>query len=108
MIIINEELLAYFRGRELCELCGRQLVPGEFAHPHHVHPRGLGGGSRLDVALNLLSVCWQCHGGGAHDGKKARQQGMEIIAYREGLAVEQVQQAIWTLLRRDKYARCRA
>jgi hypothetical protein len=107
VIIVNEDLLSYFRKQHFCELCGRRIAYGEPAHPHHVECRGMGGGTRLDVALNLLSACWQCHDK-AHNGDaaKLRQEGIEIIAYREGLEVDQVQQAIWTLTRRDKYARC--
>ena len=104
MIIPDEKLLTYFRGKRQCELCKRRLAPGEPGIPHHVNPRGHGGGSRLDVALNILTSCWQCHGDKAHDGNRAKQEGMEIIAYREGLLPEQVQEAIWRLLRRDKHA----
>jgi hypothetical protein len=100
VIIIDEKLLDYFRDKRICELCGRRIPWKEKAHPHHVQARGHGGGSRLDVALNVLGACWQCHSdAGTPEGKE---QCLEVVAYREGLLVEQVQEAIWRLLRRDK------
>jgi HNH endonuclease len=100
MIVINEDILQYFRGRRRCELCDRAIPEGESAHPHHAQQRGIGGGSRLDVALNLLAACWDCHGDlHTRAGKDA---SVEVIAYREGLLPEQVQEAIWRLMRRPK------
>ena len=41
-------------------------VPGKVKlEVHHIWPRGIGGGSRLDVGMNLIVVCAQrqdnCH-----------------------------------------------
>jgi hypothetical protein len=104
MVILNEGLLKYFRSKKLCELCGRPIPHGRKAEPHHVKCRGHGGGSRLDVALNLVSACWLCHGQVQED-PQGQARCVEVIAYREGLLPEQVQEAIWRLLQRDKYER---
>ncbi|HMC90197.1 MAG TPA: HNH endonuclease [Gemmataceae bacterium] len=91
MIITNEELLDYFRAKKFCELCARRIRYTEQAHPHHVQARGHGGGSRLDVALNVVSACWLCHG--EADTPEQKDRCLEIIAYREGLLPDQVQEA---------------
>jgi HNH endonuclease len=100
MIVVNEDLLHYFRGRRRCELCGRAIPEGHTAHVHHAQQRGIGGGSRLDVALNLLAACWDCHGD-LHS-KAGKDASLAVIAYREGLLPEQVQEALWRLLRRPR------
>ena len=47
MRVVNESLLAYLRTLP-CAFCGA-APPSQV---HHVHCRGIGGGSRLDVWLN--------------------------------------------------------
>lgn len=85
--IIDENLLDYFRRKPACEYCGA-VSPGRL-DPHHVRRRGAGGGSRLDVVLNLVSLCpglWagQCHE--KHGNPKIRPVFEAMIAKREGLA----------------------
>src|SRR5207247_10685926 len=84
MIKIDEELLAYFRHKPECEWCGKFSDTG--LDPHHALHRGLGGGSRLDVALNLIAVHrLPCHHEIEHGGNAAMQKCLDIIAKREGL-----------------------
>ena len=92
MLRIDERLLVYFRGRT-CERCG--LGPGE---PHHVKPRGHGGGSRLDVACNLISLCRMCHMA-VERTREGQQECWRIIESREGLEFGAAEEAVWRLLR---------
>lgn len=94
MRIANERLLDYFRGRP-CDFCGKRPP----SQAHHVYCRGFGSGSRLDHFLNVLSVCWECHGKYQAD----RKAGFDQIAEREGLMDgSQVQEIVWQILRAPK------
>lgn len=101
MRIVDEPLLNYFRHKRACEYCGNDRAPG--FDPHHVFCKGMGSGGRLDVCLNLLALCRNCHQA-FHDGHTPRHKFIEIIAYREGLEPDQVVAAIWTLRRRERAA----
>lgn len=102
--IVNEELLEYFRTQK-CELCGSFM--SRRITCHHVYCRGMGGGSRLDVVLNLVSLCMD-GGNGCHEkiqvgGKAAQIQCWELVAKREGLeSWEVARDAVWRLLRSPK------
>lgn len=95
----NDDLLAYFRRRPECELCGAENRQG--LDPNHVKPKGIGGGSQLDVALNLIAMCRSCHNA-YHDGRVSKRELQTIIAEREGLLPEEVEAAVWRLLRTPK------
>lgn len=69
-----------------CELCGSR---GSI-HVHHVFARGMGGGGRLDVAINLISLCWQCHRK-VHDGRIAKSRILRVIARRHGASMEEIE-----------------
>lgn len=90
MIIIDENLLDYFRQKKFCELCGARS-PGRL-DPHHVRKRGSGGGFQLDIVLNLVSLCPGLWGQKCHvlkgDDPKMRTTFESIIARREGLENE--------------------
>lgn len=96
MIVRDEKLLAAFRSQTRCEHCRRYVREG--CHPHHFTARGMGGGGRLDVRCNLLSLCWQCHRD-VHDGRIPRKELLEIIAHREQLSPEEVMDQLWRLRR---------
>ena len=101
MIRHDPDLLEYFRNRRTCEWCGYR-DQGRL-DPHHVEARGMGGGKRLDVALNLVSVHRFCHQEIEAGGVKAKEKCFEIIAKREGLSgPDEVREAIWRLLRTPK------
>lgn len=74
----DEAVLDLFRDKSRCEYCGNVAK----CQPHHFHARGMGGGSRLDVRVNLLALCHVCHGQ-AHAGYVLRCDLLAIIAARE-------------------------
>lgn len=98
MKVIDENVLDTFRAKKNCEWCGRWTVPCE---AHHWKPRGIGGGSRLDIKENLIGLCRECHNR-AESGDIPRSAILETIADREGMTPEQVQELIWEKLRTKK------
>lgn len=102
MRIKDEKLLNEFRGPGLCELCDRWCNDRE---PHHVYRRGCGGGTRLDVRINLVAVgkfpACRCHLL-VHEGKITQEHVLRIVAEREGMTPDEVQQEIWDLVRKPK------
>lgn len=102
MTIIDPAVLALFRNKRKCELCG-QPTPGG-CEPHHAYHRGIGGGSRLDHEWNLIGLCgpgWDkvgCHRL-AHDGNVPRQAIWQAIGKRYGVSGEVAQERVWELLR---------
>lgn len=98
MRIVDEAILQVFRGRP-CELCNMP-APSD---PHHVEPCGMDNGKRLDVALNLISLCRECHQNVQEGGQRSRALCEQTIAYREGLeGPADVREAIWRLIQRPK------
>lgn len=101
MIICDDARLK--RGREsgLCEICLRPCRVREF---HHWKPKGMGGGSRLDVAINLIDVGstrnFECH---CHtqceSGLITQGHVLGLIAKRHRVKPISIQHAIWVLLR---------
>ena len=56
---IEEAILTLFRNEGLCDWC---MLPCKQRDPHHtVIRRGTGGGSRIDLAINLTALCHGCH-----------------------------------------------
>jgi hypothetical protein len=102
MIIKNESLLAEFRKRSHCEWCLRPRR-GKL-EPNHIFGRGAGGGQRLDIRVNLVSLCWQCHGD-YHDGWIKRRELLEVAAGREGTTVEAIVAEIFALRKAPKGAK---
>lgn len=95
MIVRDAKLLKLFRQKPYCEYCGRPGV----VQPHHVFARGMSGGNRLDISINLIALCpTGCHRL-FHDGKIEREAFLKVIARRERLTVEAIEDAIYTLLR---------
>ena len=95
MRIIDEELLASFSGAGRCEFCGKA---SQQRHAHHVHSRGSG---RLDIAINIVSLCPMCHAD-AHAGVTTRYEFLAIIAVREGIMQDAIVAEIHRLRRADK------
>ena len=80
MIVIDEALLDEFRNAGRCEWCHRKRqVEG-----HHVMCKGMGGGARMDVRINLIALCRVCHTL-VHAGTIDRDMIIEIVAAREGV-----------------------
>ena len=65
-----------------CEVCGKS--GNVKLEVHHIWAKGIGGGSRLDVGMNLIVVCAK-YDGNCHDKAQANQ-----ISKRElwGIATE--------------------
>lgn len=80
-IEINDDLLAAFARQNKCEHCNCQgPVEG-----HHIFSRGLGGGTRLDIPINLIAICRRCHDG-YHNRRDPTQAALlRIAARREGV-----------------------
>lgn len=100
----DEALLDEFRTRGRCEVCGVFCAMRE---PHHILPKGCGGGGRHDIRENLIAVgstlmfeC-PCHRD-IHDGRIKREVLLEIVAKREGLTVDVIQGRLWRFRRLPK------
>lgn len=92
MRIVNEKLLKEFRVGPCC-WCGRT---GR-THPHHVFGRGMGGATRLDVRVNLVSLCFGCHRQ-THMGRRPiRVDLLAVVAAREGLMQDEITRTILEL-----------
>lgn len=97
MLVIHESLLAFIRTLP-CAFCGAP-PPSQAAH---CSPRGHGGGSRLDVWLNVLPCCHEDHG--RYEGDREAMFGK--VAELNGLeSWEVAQAAAWKLLRTKKERR---
>ena len=82
MIVINEKVLDRFRRASRCEFCGEMRS----TEPAHIIARGLGGGSRLDIALNLVALDRKCHTNSHATGVPSRLDMLGAVVRREGLA----------------------
>jgi len=98
MTIIDPKIIQECRDRAQCELCYAGTAPYE---AHHIYHRGMGGGSQLDVAINLICVCVKCHRL-IHDGWVKRQGLLAAVAVREGISSQQVWERICELLRQPR------
>lgn len=96
MRVINEALLARFRQAYRCEWCRKLTLSG--CDPHHIFSRGAG---RLDVAINLISLCRVCHGL-VHAGEITREDLLAIVATREGVSQDWIVTEIYRLRREVK------
>jgi hypothetical protein len=100
--IKDEKLLATFRTPGLCEICQVSCLRRE---PHHLVRRGKGGGTRLDIELNLVAVggLFQCS---CHDDIEQHRipenKPFEVVAARYGMMVKQVQVRLWEIVRAPK------
>lgn len=108
MKITNGKLLAPMRLPGRCELCGRACGQREV---HHVFCKGMGGGSCLDVPINLVSLgafgnCC-CHSQ-FHGGHIARAEFLAVIASREGMDIDLIDETLKRLHNavKDKLCEC--
>lgn len=97
MKIVNESLLDEFRNALRCEWCKKPAK----CDPHHVFAKGMGGGGRLDVRVNLVALCRVCHTL-THAGEIARYDLLAIIAVREGMLQDKIEEEVWRLRRLKK------
>lgn len=92
-------MLDLFRAAAECEWCGERNR-GRL-DPHHLFGRGVGGGTRLDVRINLVALCRQCHGK-LHNGNIERAALLMVVAKREQMTVDAVEREYWRLWRKPK------
>lgn len=102
MKIIDNKLLSEFRTPGRCEHCKAWC---EIREPHHLWGRGMGGGSRLDIRINLISLgqvfqC-PCHRD-FHDGHILKATLLALVAAREGCLQSDIEREIWRLRRAPK------
>lgn len=100
MTIIDDELLATFRLGGTCDNCLRRCKQRV---PHHLKARGMGGGKRLDIRLNLLSlgpdfVCC-CHRSHHDVNEPSYRELLGIVARREGQEPNDVECVLNILIR---------
>ncbi len=101
MKIIDKPLLRRFAGPGVCEHCKRKVSSRD---PHHLFGRGMGGGRRFDIPLNLISLCSAFSGGENcharyHAGQILREMLLAIVAKREGCLQSDIEAEIWRLRR---------
>ena len=78
-----------------CEVCGRWT----YCEVHHIIPCGMGGGNRIDHVYNLINIC--AGYGDCHDKAQkyviSQHDLFEVVAKREGVSVEEVENTVWGL-----------
>lgn len=99
MQIRDEKLLSEFR-RGPCEWCH---APGA-TDPHHLFTRGMGGGGRLDIRLNLCRLCHRCHMAHHYGSRPMTPDLLAIVASREVVLQNEIEVYIGLLRRWPKDA----
>ena len=103
MIVHDRQLLRRFSEKCRCEHCGKRCPAG--CDPAHVLARGLGGGGRLDVELNLVALCRADHRRHHDGGKPTRADLLAIVAKRNKMTAEDVQSILWQMQRNHSLTR---
>jgi hypothetical protein len=98
--IIDEATLDLFRVPVPCEWC--KLRPS--TDPHHIYAKGMGGGGRLDIRINICSLCRTCHNGAHAHGDPHITELLRIVSRREKLPVGTILDRIYELRRLPKGA----
>lgn len=99
MIIENRNLRRKFSASGCCEHCH---VWQSIRHCAHLFHSGIGGGSRLDVRINMLSLCWLCHGKHHNGHEPSFKTLIGLIAKREGTTPDAIRDEIFRLRRLPK------
>lgn len=100
MRIEDKGLLREFALKRRCEYCGK-TTPGVLADPHHLFARGMGGGGRLDIRINLISLCREDHNA-VHAGHIMRTDLLALVAQREGTSQDEIRAEIARLRKAPK------
>jgi len=103
MIYTSEETLDLFRGPGTCAFC---LAKCRARQPHHIRPKGHGGGSRLDIRINLISLghpleC-PCHDGFHSRNSPTVAEFRQIVARRERCLQCEIELVVNLILRLPK------
>ena len=100
MIIKCPETLRAIKVIARCEWCKKKGA----VDPHHLFCRGIGGGSRLDVRINLIALDRNCHNL-FHNGHILRADLLVVVAQRENCLQDDIEAVIGLLLRLPKEPR---
>lgn len=100
MRIIHEPTLDRFRQPRTCEYCFKACSSPD---PHHLSAKGMGGGGRIDLACNLISLCRECHTS-LHDGNIDRAELLNVVARREKTTIDAIRTVIYLVRRLPKDA----
>lgn len=84
--VVNESLLDLFRKSGNCENCTKWCDRRE---PHHHRGRGQGA-MRIDLAINLVALCLECHHSAHFSSDPSRAKLLAIIAKREKRTEESI------------------
>ncbi len=95
MQVIDPKLLERFRQGGRCEWCGAWCPCRE---PHHIFSKGMGGGSQLDIRINLISLDRKCHDA-VHRGDILRIDLLAVVAAREGTTQDRIVEEIYRIRR---------
>jgi hypothetical protein len=88
--IVNEKLLAEYRGIRPCWWCGLLKL----CQAHHLVTKGMGGSRRADVPLNLAALCWEDHQA-HHDGNNPTTADLiAVVAARNDVQQADVESAL--------------
>jgi hypothetical protein len=94
--VIDPKLLKSVRLRP-CEVEGcEHPTPAE---SHHVYTRGAG---QIDLPCNLIALCHAHHYSHHYNGTPSTADLLAIVARREGVSVEDIQQTVWRYRRTGK------
>ncbi len=100
MRIINPACVAAFSGLARCEWCKRPAWGGTQAH--HIHSRGAG---QLDIRINLIGLCVECHHAVHNTGEITRFDLLAVVAVRERWNQDAIVAEVHRLRRCDKWGR---
>lgn len=93
MKIVNNKLLAEYRGVQRCWWCGLTKL----CQAHHLVTKGMGGSRRADVRLNLAALCLDCHTA-HHAGQRPLTVDLiAVVAARNGVQQADVEDALQTI-----------
>jgi hypothetical protein len=99
--IVNKRLLKEMAKPGPCSWCGRPCPDGRDVH-HWFIKRGMGGGTRLDIPENLISLDRFCHRD-AEDRKICKDDLGAVRAAQLGRLQHDLERTILETLRRRKY-----
>ena len=92
-IVVDEAMLARVRAMP-CDLCKSNRM---WREAHHIVTRQMGGGRRLDIKENLLSVCAiYCHN---RAGELSRDIQFQLAANRENMTAAECRETVERWLR---------
>lgn len=99
MIVKNQKLLDEHKQVGRCLWCNRYFSSLD---PAHIFARGMGGGGRLDLRINVCSLCRECHTFHHSGHEPTRESLLAMVAKREACLQDDVERVIHLYLRLPK------